>query len=1266
MSETENLNTLPSEDSKSELFADIASVDFLGFEFMGKSYAQQIDESRQNTGKLCAVTVEIRKIKGIKVVWMYHDFRFLGGSLGCAEGEKLCRGFEFAYQNQLPVVAVCRSGGARMQEGTLALMQMAKVSVSVAALKRRRLPFISVCLDPTYGGVSASYAMQGDIRIAVRSARIGFAGPQVILNTVYKMNQKEYDKECPQSFQTSEFLQKYGQIDIVLDDESELEGVCGNILNILYKRRLESEKSTYYPEDVEKSDSLTTEEIVFEDDSTVQNPEGHNDHLTARNIDRYTAADVIKKVFNNYIELSGDGKVGSDDCLKGGIALLNDIPCVLFANLKGPEHNFGMASPHGYRFALRLMELAEHFEIPVFSLVDTVGAYPSFESEQLGQSEALATNLVKMAQLRVPIVSLILGEGGSGGALAIAMGNRIGMMERGYYAVISPEGAASILGRYEDENHKAQQFPKDCKKLSLVQKIFAHQLKELGVIDTIIGEKSDENVHNCDRVMDEIKQFFLRSFKKLSKKNSDQLINHRYGKFRIMGKYQILSHEDLEKVKIESKKVSSDRVSRRQRKPSVGPQSKTLKFIADQTINSQYSLYLGKQPSGVITPKPIKQPNYNVEELMKHENAKYILDNHGADALVKWIQNQKKVLITDTTMRDAHQSLLATRVRTYDLLNCAEETAVALKDAFSIEMWGGATFDVCYRFLNEDPWERLKLLRKKVPNILFQMLLRGSNGVGYTSYPDNVIEKFVELSAKNGIDVFRIFDCFNDVSQMKISIDAVRKSGKIAEVCICFTGNFLSESEKIYTLDYYKNLCKEIVKSGAHIIGIKDMAGLMKPQMVKPFLDTIREVTDLPIHFHCHNTSSASLATAINMAEYGCHIIDLAIASMADTTSQPSLNSFLAAMEGHERDPGIPYLSLENLDQYWSQVRTVYQQYESGLKCGTARVYDHQIPGGQYSNLYAQCASLGIMNRWNEVVDMYKDVNQLFGDIVKVTPSSKCVGDMALYLIKNNLTCDDVRERGENFEYPASVVSLFMGELGFPHHGFPEDISNKVLKGKKPNTTRPGDLLEPVNFEEHKAILQQKYNSSISDEDLISSLLYPKVFDDFMKSREEFGWKITWLDSITYLFGMNFDQPITVEYPTDGKSLDQLEAHTIILKRIGPLTKEGNRILEFLVDGNTRKARVTDKAVVAANLKTRKADSSNPNHLASPLPGVVEVIFVGENSEVKKKDPIMMVSAMKMEVQIVAQHDGKVSELSVKVGDRVDIGSLVAIIEPKK
>ena len=550
------------------------------------------------------------------------------------------------------------------------------------------------------------------------------------------------------------------------------------------------------------------------------------------------------------------------------------------------------------------MDFAEHFEIPVFSLVDTVGAYPSFDSEQVGQSEAIATNLLKMSSLKVPIVTLVLGEGargvllfflvffwffvffffcferglfgllcsgGSGGALAIAMGNKIGMLSRAYYAVISPEGAASILGRYTDDAHKAEQFPKDCRLLASMQKIFAHNLLDFGIIDKVLEEKvrqmphsaaqkkkkktyvcsfenqDGENAANAEHIMKEIKQFFIKSLAKLGTLSADQLIQHRYKKFRRMGKFTELTEDAVKEAK------SAVKPSPKPARPpssSMGPQSKTLKYLADRTINSPWSAYLGKEPAGLLQPPPLKP--INPVDVKDRVNAKWVLDHQGPQALSEWLKKQNQVLITDTTMRDAHQSLLATRVRTVDLLAVADETSQVMKDAFSLEMWGGATYDVCYRFLNEDPWERLRLLRKKIPNICFQvrvpkkkknpvsqkshffplkMLIRGANAVGYKSYPDNVVENFVQLAAKNGIDVFRIFDCFNVMDQMKLCIDYVRAANKVAEVCICFTGDFLSPDEKIYTLEYYKNLAKEIHAAGAHILGVKDMAGLMKPQV---------------------------------------------------------------------------------------------------------------------------------------------------------------------------------------------------------------------------------------------------------------------------------------------------------------------------------------------------------------------------------------------------------------------------------------------------
>ncbi|CAM9493429.1 unnamed protein product [Heterosigma akashiwo] len=429
-------------------------------------------------------------------------------------------------------------------------------------------------------------------------------------------------------------------------------------------------------------------------------------------------------------------------------------------------------------------------------------------------------------------------------------------------------------------------------------------------------------------------------------------------------------------------------------------------------------------------------------------------------------------------MRDAHQSLLATRVRSDDLIKGAKLANDLMGDAFSFEMWGGATFDVAYRFLNEDPWERLRKIREAAPDVCLQMLIRGSNAVGYASYPDNVVREFIQLAAQNGMDVFRIFDCFNDIKQMQVSIDTVRECGKVAEVCLCYTEDI--NTSEVYNVEYYKKLTQQAVDAGAHIIGIKDMAGLCKPLAAKPLVEAIRSVTDLPIHFHTHATSSASLATCMEMSKAGCDIIDFSAASMADGTAQPSLNAFLASMAGDERDPMIDYLTLEPYDQYWAKIREMYSPFESGMLSGTARVYDHEIPGGQYSNLFAQCKSMGLWDRWEEVLDMYRDVNRLFG-AQKVTPSSKCVGDLALYLINRGLSAEDVLkpEIADKIDWPSSVVDLMEGKLGFPHRGFPSAVQDAVLKGKPQLTVRPGAVMDPADLVGKKTALEEQYGTTM-------------------------------------------------------------------------------------------------------------------------------------------------------------------------------------------
>jgi len=795
---------------------------------------------------------------------------FFGGSLGCAEGEKITRGFEYAIENGLPVVVECKSGGARMQEGTLSLMQMAKVSVAVEALHDAGLPFISVLADPCYGGVSASYALQGDVKIGVTpKARIGFAGPAVILNTVFGMDQAEYDKAQPQGFQSADWLKTKGQLDIVVDSPEDLCPAVAKCLRVLMKA---SGPPADAPVPPEASLDYTP------------------DFTKSRHIRRPQAQDVIDSVFDDFVEMLGDGKQQMDICMMAGLAFFRGEPVVVMGMAKGhtPDdmaaRNHGMPAPSGYRTALRLMGLAERFGLPVVTLIDTVGAYPSFVSEAEGQSEAIATNLTAMAALKVPIVTVVIGEGGSGGALAIAMGDRIGMLANAYYGVISPEGAASILGRYKDDDHKAEQLPKDCVTLANTQQIYAPNLKALGVIDEIIIEEEGEDYENFPNLAARIGAFVDSSLTELKGKSGAELRKARYDKFRSMGKFGNATAE--EKAAVAEAHKNAEPRKRRQPKPQAEMLQQELAFVANQTINSANSAYRGKAPAGnMLVPAPAKEAEASPEP-----NAKSILDSQGPEALAKWLGEQTNVLVTDTTMRDAHQSLLATRLRTIDLVKSGPEFSSRLGHpaCFSLECWGGATFDVAFRFLHEDAWERLRKLRKAIPNVCFQMLIRGANAVGYTSYPDNVVKKFCHLAAKNGMDVFRIFDCFNQLNCMQNCIEAVREANKVAEVCICYTGDFRESA--VYTLDYYKELAASIEAAGAHIIGIKDMAGLMKPQLVAPFIEAIRSVTTIPLHYHGHDTSTCNLSVICEMAKAGVDVVDACMASMANGTSQPSLN----------------------------------------------------------------------------------------------------------------------------------------------------------------------------------------------------------------------------------------------------------------------------------------------------------------------------------------------------------------------------------------
>ncbi|PWW20241.1 pyruvate carboxylase [Cytobacillus oceanisediminis] len=674
--------------------------------------------------------------------------------------------------------------------------------------------------------------------------------------------------------------------------------------------------------------------------------------------------------------------------------------------------------------------------------------------------------------------------------------------------------------------------------------------------------------------------------------------------------------------------------------------TKMLTYIGTVTVNGFPGVPRKKKP---VFSKP-RIPKLSSQERIQ-PGTKQILEEHGTVGLLNWVKDQKEVLLTDTTFRDAHQSLLATRVRTNDIKHIAEPTAKLLPELFSIEMWGGATFDVSYRFLKEDPWERLVSLRKSIPNILFQMLLRASNAVGYKNYPDNVIREFVTKSADTGIDVFRIFDSLNWLKGMEVAIDAVRQSGKIAEAAICYTGDVSDSTEVKYNMEYYKDMAKELEQQGAHIIGIKDMAGLLKPQAAYRLITELKGIVNIPIHLHMHDTSGNGIYTYSKAIEAGVDIVDVAVGSMAGLTSQPSMNSLNYALEGTDRKPSIPISSIDKLTHYWEDIRKYYQDFESGMVAPHSEVYQHEMPGGQYSNLQQQAKAVGLEERWDEVKDMYRRVNQMFGNIVKVTPSSKVVGDMALFMVQNNLSEEDVIERGLKIDFPDSVIELFQGYLGQPYGGFPEDLQKVILKDKKPITVRPGELLDEVDFEDLKHTLIKEIGNRATDYDTLAYALYPKVFMDYIKTVDQFG-DVSVLDTPTFLYGMRLGEEIEVEIES-GKTL------IVKLISIGEPQANGTRIIYFELNGQPREVVIRDENIKSEVIAKIKADPKNDGHIGATMPGTVIKAVVEKGEKVKRGDHLLITEAMKMETTVQAPFDGIIKDIFVKSGESIKAGDLL-------
>ncbi len=678
--------------------------------------------------------------------------------------------------------------------------------------------------------------------------------------------------------------------------------------------------------------------------------------------------------------------------------------------------------------------------------------------------------------------------------------------------------------------------------------------------------------------------------------------------------------------------------------------TKLLNYVADVTVNGH--------PEARDRPRPKAEaasPEVPYIAGDPVEGTKQLLDRLGPEDFARWMRDETRVLMTDTTMRDAHQSLLATRVRSFDIARIAGVYAKAMPQLLSLECWGGATFDVAMRFLTEDPWERLAGIREAAPNLLLQMLLRGANGVGYTNYPDNVVRYFVRQAARGGIDLFRVFDCLNWVENMRVAMDAVGEEGKLCEAAICYTGDILDPDRAKYDLKYYVDLAKELEAAGAHIIAIKDMAGLLKPAAARVLFKALREETELPLHFHTHDTSGISAATVLAAVESGVDAVDAAMDAFSGNTSQPCLGSIVEALKGSERETGLDAEWVRRISFYWEAVRNQYAAFESDLKGPASEVYLHEMPGGQFTNLKEQARSLGLETRWHEVARAYHDANRMFGDIVKVTPSSKVVGDMALMMVSQDLTVANVEDPKKDIAFPDSVVSMLRGDLGQSPGGWPEALQKKVLKGEKPITVRPGSLLEPADLDTGRRELEEKLGRDASDFEFASWLMYPKVFLDFAAAGETYG-PVSVLPTPVYFYGMSQQDEIFVEIER-GKTL------VIRCLAVGEPDDQGMVTVFFELNGQPRRVKVPDRLRGASALAVRrKAESGNDTHVGAPMPGVISSVAVAAGQTVKAGDVLLSIEAMKMETALHADRDGTVAEVLVKAGDQVDAKDLLVIL----
>ncbi|MCP5320133.1 MAG: pyruvate carboxylase [Pseudomonadales bacterium] len=678
--------------------------------------------------------------------------------------------------------------------------------------------------------------------------------------------------------------------------------------------------------------------------------------------------------------------------------------------------------------------------------------------------------------------------------------------------------------------------------------------------------------------------------------------------------------------------------------------SRVLRFLGDVIVNGNPELE-GRTLPALPLPRPIRPPSASCDlALDPPAGSRTRLQQLGPEKFAAWMREQTPVLLTDTTMRDAHQSLFATRLRSHDMLEIAPYYARMLPGLLSLECWGGATFDVALRFLKEDPWERLQRLRAAIPNVLFQMLLRGSNAVGYTNYADNVVRHFIQNAAREGIDLFRVFDSLNQIDSMRIAMDAVIESGALCEAAICYTADIFDKNRPKYDLRYYLDLARKLEKAGAHILAIKDMAGVCRPRAARELVRALKQEVGLPIHFHTHDTSGIAAASVLAAIEAGCDAVDGALDAMSGLTSQPNLSAIAAALAGSERDPGIDFDAMQRVSHYWEGVRRQYAPFESDLRSGTADVYRHEMPGGQYTNLREQARAMGIDHRWSEVAQAYADVNRLFGDIVKVTPTSKVVGDLALLMVANGLTPEDVENPARAIDFPESVISLMKGELGFPPDGFPPDLQKKVLNGAQPLAGRAGDYLPAVDFEVARAQAETATGHRVGDTDLASYLMYPKVFATYAAHRSRFG-DVSLLPTHAFFYGLATGEEISVDIER-GKSL------VISQQGVAGPDEDGMVRVFFELNGQPRMIRVAKSGMTKARTRPQ-AEEGNGCHLGAPMPGTIVTVAVHAGQVVSKGDPLVSIEAMKMETMLRADRDGTVEAVHVRHGESVDAKDLL-------